>query len=63
MSASAQMNGSTSHDTNDHGAPGGKMQDELLQLNLEMKNLKNDEQYAKFHGDTLIGVSPDRLTL
>jgi hypothetical protein len=35
----------------------GKVQDELLQLNLEMKNPKYDDKYAKYHGDKLIGVS------
>jgi hypothetical protein len=35
----------------------GKLQDELLQLNLEMKNLKYDDKYARYHGDKLIGVS------
>jgi hypothetical protein len=36
-----------------------KIQDELLQLNLELKNLKHESTYAKFHGDDLIGVSLD----
>ena len=32
--------------------------DKLLQLNLDLKNLKLEEnRYAKFHGDELIGVS------
>jgi hypothetical protein len=45
---------------------GTKMQkphteDELLQLNLELKNLKKEGTYAKFHGDDLIGVSLIRM--
>ena len=35
----------------------GKVQDEILQLNLEMKNLKYKDEYASYHGDKLIGVS------
>lgn len=46
------MNGAASHPVSL-----GKLQDDLLQLNLEMKNLKYDDKYAKFHGDKLIGVS------
>jgi len=29
--------------------------DQLLELNLELKNLKHEGPYAKFHGDDLIG--------
>ncbi len=50
------MNGTTSH--NGHAVGSGKIQNELLQLNLEMKNLKYENKYAKYHGDKLIGVSP-----
>ena len=34
-----------------------RTEDELLQLNLELKNLKKEDTYSKFHGDDLIGVS------
>src|ERR1700744_557038 len=39
----------------------GRVQDEILQLNLDMKNLKYKDKYAKYHGDKLIGVSPAAL--
>ena len=41
----------------------GKVQDEILQLNLDMKNLKYNDKYAKFHGDKLIGVSSAALAV
>jgi hypothetical protein len=50
-----QTNGTAS--PNGHPVSLGKLQDELLQLNLEMKNLKYDDKYARYHGDKLIGVS------
>ena len=32
--------------------------EDLMQLTLQLRNKKeNDEKYAKFHGDNLIGVS------
>ena len=48
------MNGNASQ--NGHAGPAGNVQDKLLQLNLEMKNLKYNDKYAKYHGDKLIGV-------
>lgn len=51
------MNGSYSQNINGQAVSTGKMQDDLLQLNLEMKNLKYGNEYAGFHGDKLIGVS------
>ena len=57
------MNGSPSQNTNGKTVSIGAVQDELLQLNLELKNLKYDERYAKFHGDRLIGVSWNRQRL
>ena len=56
MSDTAAMNGTTRH--HGHAVGSGKVQDELLQLNLQMKNLKYDDKYAKYHGDKLIGVCP-----
>jgi len=55
MTSNAHMNGTAS--PNGRAVSLGKVQDDLLQLNLEMKNLKYDDKYAKFHGDKLIGVS------
>jgi hypothetical protein len=57
MSATRGMNGSTSQSINGQALSTGKVQDDLLQLNLEMKNLKYGNEYAGFHGDKLIGVS------
>lgn len=35
-----------------------KMEDNLMQLTLQLRNRKDDDKkYAKFHGDSLIGVS------
>ena len=35
-----------------------KTEDELMQLTLQIRNRKDaDKQYAKFHGDSLLGVS------
>lgn len=48
MNGTASQNGQAGSTTN--------VQDELLQLNLEMKNLKYNDKYAKYHGDKLIGV-------
>ncbi|KAJ9604588.1 hypothetical protein H2200_010701 [Cladophialophora chaetospira] len=47
------MNGTAS--LNGQAGPTGNVQDELLQLNLEMKNLNYNNKYAKYHGDKLIG--------
>lgn len=34
------------------------LEESLLQLTLQMRNRKDeDKKYAKFHGDSLIGVS------
>ena len=55
MSSSVMMNGTARQ--NGRPVSIGKVQDEILQLNLEMKNPKNDEKYAIYHGDKLIGVS------
>ncbi len=57
MSTATGMNGSYSQNINGQAVSTGKMQDDLLQLNLEMKNLKYGNEYAGFHGDKLIGVS------
>ena len=38
--------------------PMSKQDEDLLQLTLQLRNKKeNDEKYAKFRGDHLIGVS------
>ncbi|KAK5561933.1 hypothetical protein LTR46_000738 [Exophiala xenobiotica] len=55
MSATTGMNGSTSQSISGQALSTGKVQDDLLQLNLEMKNLKYGNEYAGFHGDKLIG--------
>lgn len=35
-----------------------KIEDDLMQLTLQLRNRKDDDKkYAKFHGDSLIGVS------
>ncbi|KAH7131804.1 putative prostaglandin G/H synthase 2/cyclooxygenase 2, pgh2/cox2 [Dendryphion nanum] len=61
MSSNTLTNGSTNGSVNGHtnGSPnpGTRTQDELLQLNLELKNLRKEGTYAKFHGDELIGVN------
>ena len=54
MSSSTQMNGAAS--PNGQAVSSGKLQDVYLQLNLEMKNAKYNDKYAKYHGDKLIGV-------
>lgn len=44
--------------------PMSKQDDDLMQLTLQLKNKKgNDEKYAKFHGDNLIGVSEMHMCL
>ena len=58
MASSTHTNGSTKPLNGSNGAD-TTVQDELLQLNLELKNLKHEGTYAKFHGDDLIGVSCD----
>jgi hypothetical protein len=36
----------------------GRQDEDLMQLTLQVRNRKeNDEKYARFHGDNLIGVS------
>ena len=55
MASSMTMNGTARQ--NGQAVSIGKVQDEILQLNLEMKNLKYDDKYATYHGDKLIGVS------
>lgn len=57
MSSTASANGSAKPIMN--GTAGGmsKMDHDMLQLNLELKNPDNDKKYTKFHGDELIGVS------
>lgn len=38
-----------------------KQDEDLMQLTLQLRNKKeNEEKYAKFHGDKLIGVSESR---
>jgi hypothetical protein len=58
MASSVHTNGSA-RPMNGSATAESKIQDELLQLNLELKNLKHESTYAKFHGDDLIGVSLD----
>ena len=38
-------------------APMSKQDEDLMQLTLQLRNKKEEEKYAKFHGDELIGVS------
>lgn len=39
-------------------APMSPQEQDLMELTLQLRNKKeNDEKYAKFHGDALIGVS------
>jgi hypothetical protein len=63
MSTSKKANGRANGSATANGtaSSSGVVQDELLQLNLDMKNLKYDEKYASYHGDKLIGVSGDPL--
>jgi len=60
MASTTHTNGSIGP-LNGSAVEGSKTQDELLQLNLELKNLKHEGTYAKFHGDDLIGVSLNQL--
>ncbi|KAF2492634.1 hypothetical protein BU16DRAFT_563942 [Lophium mytilinum] len=55
MSSTTQTNGSARPNMNGSATADSKTQDELLQLNLELKNMRKEETYAKFHGDDLIG--------
>jgi hypothetical protein len=40
-----------------NGIASSKQDEELMNLTLQLRNRKNEEKYAKFHGDNLIGVS------
>lgn len=39
-----------------NGIASSKQDEELMNLTLQLRNRKNEEKYAKFHGDNLIGV-------
>jgi hypothetical protein len=43
-------------------APMSKQDEDLMQLTLQLRNKKEEEKYAKFHGDKLIGVSERHLS-
>lgn len=36
--------------------PDARTHDQLLQLNLDLKNSKDEAKYHSYHGDQLIGV-------
>lgn len=56
MSSTGHANGSVQRDSDGFTQVDSKAQDELMELNLELKNLRKEGTYAKFHGDELIGV-------
>ena len=37
--------------------PMSQQDEDLMQLTLQLRNKKEEEKYAQFHGDKLIGVS------
>lgn len=42
-------------------APMSAQDVDLMQLTLQLRNKKEEEKYAPFHGDNLIGVSERHL--
>lgn len=38
-----------------------KQDEDLMQLTLQLRNKKEEEKYATFHGDNLLGVSERQL--
>lgn len=39
-----------------------KQEEDMMQLTLQLRNHIEQEKYAKFHGDKLIGVSERKLS-
>lgn len=62
MASTASTNGSTRPVVNDTPSKMSRLDHEILQLNIDLKNSKGEKAYTKktytgFHGDVLIGVS------